>query len=131
MASIFSRIVAGEIPAYKVAEDDEFLAFLDVNPLVKGHLLVIPKIEVDYLFDLDDTTYLGLQAFAKKVALGLKKAIPCKRIGVTVIGLEVPHVHIHLIPMNGMDDMNFSKPKLKLPPEELKEIAELISKAVS
>lgn len=123
MASIFSKIVAGEIPAYKVAESERFLAFLDVNPLVKGHILVITKDEVDYLFDLDEDTYLGLQAFAKKVALGLKKAIPCERIGVAVVGLEVPHVHIHLVPLNQIDDLNFSRPKLKLSKEEFEEIA--------
>ncbi|WP_207536490.1 HIT family protein [Desertivirga arenae] len=127
MASIFSRIVAGEIPAYKVAEDENYLAFLDVFPLIKGHVLVIPKQEVDYIFDLEDEVYTGLQLFAKKVAKGLKEAVPCKRIGVTVIGLEVPHVHIHLVPMNGMDDMNFSKPKLKLEAEEMKEIAQRIA----
>ena len=131
MPSIFSRIVAGEIPAYKVAETEEYLAFLDVNPLVRGHVLVIPKVEVDYIFDLDDNVYLGLQAFAKKVATGLKKAIPCIRIGVAVIGLEVPHVHIHLVPMNGMDDLNFSRPKLKLEAKVFEEIAAAISKEVT
>jgi histidine triad (HIT) family protein len=131
MASIFSKIVAGEIPAFKVAEDDNYLAFLDVFPLVKGHVLVIPKLEVDYIFDLDDELYLGLQAFAKKVALGLKKAVPCKRIGVAVIGLEVPHAHIHLVPMQGMDDLNFSRPKLKIATEEMSAIAEKIRKEVS
>jgi histidine triad (HIT) family protein len=131
MPSIFSRIVAGDIPAYKVAETKDFLAFLDVNPLVRGHVLVIPKIEVDYIFDLDDDMYLGLQAFAKKVATGLKKAIPCIRIGVAVIGLEVPHVHVHLVPMNGMDDLNFSRPKLKLETKVFEEIAAAISKEVT
>lgn len=131
MASVFSRIVAGEIPAHKVAETNEFLAFLDVHPLAKGHVLVIPKAEVDYLFDLEDELYIGLQAFAKKVAAGLKKAIPCNRIGVAVIGLEVPHAHIHLVPINGMDDLNFSRPKLKLSPEELKEIAEKIARQIN
>lgn len=130
MASIFSKIVAGEIPAFKVAENEEFLAFLDVNPLVRGHVLVIPKKEVDYIFDLEDDLYLKLQAFAKQVAVGLKKAIPCIRIGVAVIGLEVPHVHIHLVPMNGMDDLNFSRPKLKPTQEELRETADLISKQI-
>ena len=130
MASIFSKIVSGEIPAHKVAEDENYLAFLDVFPLVKGHVLVIPKKEVDYIFDLEDDTYIGLQLFAKKVALGLKKAVPCKRIGVTVIGLEVPHVHIHLVPMNSMGDMNFSKPKLQLPAEEMKEIAAKIAENI-
>ena len=130
MASVFSRIVAGEIPAYKVAEDEDYLAFLDVNPLTRGHVLVIPKLEVDYIFDLDDELYLGLQAFAKKVAIGLKKAVPCMRIGVAVIGLEVPHVHIHLVPMNGIDDLNFARPKLKFSAVEFKETAELIAKEI-
>jgi histidine triad (HIT) family protein len=126
MESIFSKIIAGEIPAHKVAETLEYLAFLDINPLTEGHLLVIPKKEVDYLFDLDSETYVGLMMFAQIVAVGLKKAIPCERIGLTVIGLEVPHAHIHLIPMNTMDDMNFSRPKLKLSDERLTEIAEAI-----
>lgn len=130
MASIFSKIVAGAIPAYKVAENDEFLAFLDVNPLVKGHVLVIPKVEVDYIFDLEDSVYIGLQAFAKKVALGIKKAIPCQRVGVAVIGLEVPHAHIHLVPMNSMQDLNFSRQKLKLSADEFKEIAQAISQEI-
>ena len=131
MASIFSKIVAGEIPAHKVAETDQFLAFLDVNPLAKGHVLIIPKTEVDYIFDLDDELYAGLHSFAKRVAVGLKKAVSCNRIGVAVIGLEVPHAHIHLVPINGMDDLNFSRPKLKLSSEELKEIAETISRQVN
>ena len=126
MHSIFSKIVAGQIPAHKVAETSEYLAFLDINPLTEGHLLVIPKKEVDYLFDLDSETYVGLMMFAQIVAIGLKRAIPCERIGLTVIGLEVPHAHIHLIPMNTMDDMNFSRPKLKLSEERLTEIAEAI-----
>jgi histidine triad (HIT) family protein len=123
MGSIFSKIVAGEIPAHKVAETTEFLAFLDINPLVKGHVLVIPKIETDYIFDLDSESYVGLLLFAQIVANGLKKAIPCTRIGLSVIGLEVPHAHIHLIPIDNMDDMNFSRPKLELSDEELAEIA--------
>jgi len=127
MASIFSKIVSGAIPAYKVAENEEFLAFLDVNPLVKGHVLVIPKTEVDYIFDLEDDVYLGLQAFAKKVALGIKKAIPCQRVGVAVMGLEVPHAHIHLVPMNSMQDLNFSRQKLKLTEDEFKQITQAIS----
>ena len=126
MESIFSKIVAGQIPAHKVAETSEYLAFLDINPLTEGHLLVIPKKEVDYLFDLDNETYVGLMMFAQIVAIGLKRAIPCERIGLTVIGLEVPHAHIHLIPINSMDDMNFSRPKLKLSEERLTEIAEAI-----
>lgn len=131
MASVFSKIVAGEIPAHKVAETEQFLAFLDVNPLAKGHVLVIPKAEIDYLFDLEDELYIGLQAFAKKVAVGLKRAIPCNRIGVAVIGLEVPHAHIHLVPINGMDDLNFSRPKLKLSSEELKEVATKIAQQIN
>ena len=126
MQSIFSKIVAGQIPAHKVAETSEYLAFLDINPLTEGHLLVIPKKEVDYLFDLDSETYVGLMMFAQIVAIGLKRAIPCERIGLTVIGLEVPHAHIHLIPINSMDDMNFSRSKLKLSEERLSEIAEAI-----
>lgn len=128
MASIFSRIVAGEIPCHKVAEDANFLAFLDISPLAKGHLLVIPKLEIDYIFDLDDKLYVDLHLFAKKVAIALKKAIPCARIGVTVIGLEVPHTHIHLIPINGVNDMNFEREKLSLTKEEMQEIAASIAK---
>jgi histidine triad (HIT) family protein len=127
MASIFSKIVNGEIPAYKVAEDENYLAFLDIFPVTKGHTLVIPKKEVDYIFDLDDDLYNGLQAFAKKVAIGLKKAIPCQKVGVLVLGLEVPHAHIHLIPMQTEADvLNFSNKK-KFTPEEFNEIKELIS----
>ncbi len=118
MSSIFSKIVAGDIPAYKVAESNDFLAFLDIAPLAEGHLLVIPKKEVDNLFDLDDETYTGLMIFAKIVAAAMKKAIPCNRIGVTVIGLEVPHAHIHLIPINDVHDMTFTRPKLKFTPEQ-------------
>ncbi len=130
MASIFSKIVNGEIPAYKVAEDENYLAFLDIFPAAKGHTLVIPKKEVDYIFDLEDDLYVGLQAFAKKVAVGLKKAIPCQKVGVLVLGLEVPHAHIHLIPMqNESDLLNFSK-KLKFTPEEFQSIQELISKNI-
>jgi histidine triad (HIT) family protein len=117
--SIFSKIIAGEIPAHVVAESNEFLAFLDISPLAEGHVLVIPKKEVDYIFDLDDETYTGLQIFAKIVATAIKKAIPCKKVGVAVIGLEVPHAHIHLIPMNQVNDLNFSRPKLSFTPEEL------------
>ena len=123
MSTIFSKIVAGEIPAHIVAETTEFLAFLDVNPLVMGHVLVIPKKEVDYIFDMDEESYFGLTLFAKIVAIGLKEAFPCKKVGVAVIGLEVPHVHIHLIPMNDVSDMNFSKPKLSPTKEELEEAA--------
>jgi histidine triad (HIT) family protein len=126
MASIFSRIVSGEIPCHKIAETDEFLAFLDVMPLVQGHVLVIPKKEVDYIFDLDTAAYTALWAFAQEVAKGLKKAIPCKRIGVAVIGLEVPHAHVHLVPMKEVGDINFTRPKLKPTQEELAETAEKI-----
>ena len=130
MASIFSKIVNGEIPAFKVAEDENFLAFLDIFPVAKGHTLVIPKKEVDYLFDLDDELYLGLQLFAKKVAEGLKKAVPCVKVGVLVLGLEVPHAHIHLVPMQSETDLlNFSK-KQKFTPDEFKEITETISKNI-
>jgi len=130
MSTIFSKIISGEIPAYKVAESVEFLAFLDINPLAEGHVLVIPKTEADYIFDLDDETYTGLQLFAKIVAGGLKKAVACKRIGVAVIGLEVPHVHIHLIPMNRVDDLNFSRPKLKFTDEQYAATAEKIKEAL-
>lgn len=123
MASIFTRIVNGEIPCHKVAETEKFLAFLDINPMVMGHTLVIPKEEVDYLFDLDEETYAGLHLFAKYVAEGLKASVECKRIGTAVIGLEVPHCHLHLIPLTVMDDANFSRPKLKPTQEELAEMA--------
>ena len=131
MASIFTKIVNGEIPAYKVAENDRYLAFLDVNPLVKGHTLVIPKKEEDYLFDIEEEEFLGLMAFAKKVAKGLRRAVPCKRIGVAVIGLEVPHAHIHLVPLNTMSDINFSMPKLTLPAEIMEETRLQIIKELS
>ena len=126
--TIFSKIVAGEIPAYVVAESIDYLAFLDINPLAEGHVLVIPKKEVDYLFDLDDELYTGLQLFAKIVATAMRKAIPCKRIGVAVIGLEVPHAHIHLIPMNRVDDLNFARPKLSFTAAELNETVEKIKR---
>jgi histidine triad (HIT) family protein len=128
--TIFSQIVAGEIPAYKVAETLEFLAFLDISPLAEGHVLAIPKIEVDYIFDLDEETYVGLQMFAKIVAGGIRKAIPCKRVGVAVIGLEVPHAHIHLIPMNHVSDLDFSRPKLSFTPEQLEATAHKIREAL-
>lgn len=121
--SIFSKIVSGEIPSHKVAETEDFLAFLDVNPLVMGHVLVIPKKEIDYIFDIEDKLYAGLMVFAKEVAKGVKAAFPCKKVGVAVIGLEVPHAHIHLIPMNNVSDMNFAKEKLKPSQEELAEAA--------
>lgn len=130
MASIFTKIVNGEIPAHKVAEDENYLAFLDISPVAKGHTLVIPKKEVDYLFDLDDELYSGLQLFAKKVAVGLKKAIPCEKVGVLVLGLEVSHAHIHLIPMQDETDvLNFSD-KVNMSQEELKETSELIAKNI-
>ncbi|GAB2702579.1 HIT family protein [Mucilaginibacter koreensis] len=130
MASIFSKIIAGEIPSHKVAESNDFLAFLDVNPLAEGHVLVIPKQETDYIFDLDDATYTGLQLFAKIVATAIKEAIPCRKVGVAVIGLEVPHVHIHLIPMNRVDDLNFARPKLSFTEEQLAATAEKIKQAL-
>jgi len=122
MATIFTKIINGEIPSYKIAEDENFYAFLDIKPLAIGHTLVVPKKEVDYLFDLDNETLGGLHVFAKKIALAIEKAVPCKRIGTTVIGLEVPHAHLHLIPINGIADMNFEKPKLKISENEFKEI---------
>jgi len=126
MATIFSMIVAGEIPCYKIAEDDKFFAFLDINPLVKGHTLVIPKQEVDYIFDLSDEDLAAMQVFAKKVALAIGKAFPCIKVGQAVLGLEVPHAHIHLVPMQSEKDMLFSNPKLKLTPEEFAEVAATI-----
>ncbi|NLB67824.1 MAG: HIT family protein [Bacteroidales bacterium] len=129
MASIFTRIVNGEIPSYKVAEDDRFYAFLDINPLAEGHTLVIPKVEVDYIFDLDQETYQSLFAFARKVAIAQKSVIPCKRIGMAVLGMEVPHTHIHLVPLNSEGDLDFRKEKISLTPERFKEIANLISNA--
>ncbi len=128
--SIFSKIISGEITAYKVAESVDFLAFLDINPLAEGHVLVIPKLEVDYLFNLDDEIYTGLMIFTKIVATGIKKAIPCKKVGIAVIGLEVPHAHIHLIPMNSVNDMNFSRPKLNFTSVELEATAERIRAAL-
>ena len=122
--TIFSRIISGEIPCYKIAEDDRFFAFLDINPLSKGHTLVVPKQETDYLFNLEDDVLSGMILFAKKVALAIGKSVPCVRVGVAVIGLEVPHAHIHLIPFNKESDMNFKNPKLKISPEEMNEIAE-------
>ena len=123
MATIFSRIAAGEIPSYRIAENDRYYAFLDINPVAPGHVLVIPKHEVDYLFDLDDEEFVGLELFAKKIAVALKQAMPCKRIGTAAIGLEVPHAHIHLIPLNSDKDMDFLAPKLNLPAEEMERIA--------
>lgn len=123
MPTIFSRIASGEIPCYKIAEDERYLAFLDINPLTEGHTLVIPKREVDYLFDLEDGELAGLMVFARKVALSIGKVIPCQRVGVAVIGLEVPHAHVHLVPLNDLYDIDFRKPKLKLSPERFAEIA--------
>jgi len=130
MAGLFSRIAAGEIPSYKVAESESFFAFLDISPLAKGHVLVIPKQEIDYIFDIEDEMYQNLWLFASKVAKAIKKVVPCIKVGVAVIGLEVPHAHIHLVPLNTMDDINFSRPKLTFPADEMKELAEQISKAV-
>lgn len=126
MATIFSKIVSREIPAHIIAENEEFLAFLDVFPLVKGHVLVIPKVEIDFIFDIDDDVLGRMMVFAKKIAKAQKLAIDCKRIGVAVIGLEVPHAHIHLVPLQTVNDINFTQPKLKPSPEELASIAELI-----
>lgn len=130
MASIFSKIVAGEIPSYKVAEDDKNYAFLDINPVAPGHTLVIPKREVDYIFDLPDDELAALHLFAAKVARAQKKVLPCKRIGIAVMGLEVPHAHIHLVPMNSEGDLNFAKEKLKLDAAEMQRIADLIASAM-
>lgn len=127
MATIFSKIVAGEIPSYKVAEDEKYYAFLDINPLAKGHTLVIPKVEVDYIFDLDDETLAGLTKFAKKIAHKIKEQTGCKKVAMVVLGLEVPHAHIHLIPMNSEKDIDFGAEKLKLTPEEFKEIANMLA----
>lgn len=126
MASLFSKIINGEIPCHKIAEDDKFFAFLDVFPLVPGHVLVVPKKETDYIFDIEDADLAEMMVFAKHIATVLKAAIPCKRIGVAVIGLEVPHAHIHLVPMNSADDLNFTRPKLSPSSEELKQVAEKI-----
>jgi histidine triad (HIT) family protein len=128
MSTLFSKIVKGEIPCHKVAENDQFLAFLDIMPFVKGHVLVIPKREEDYIFDLEDEELAAMMVFAKNVALKMKKVLPCRKIGVTVIGLEVPHAHIHLIPINGIADMDFSRKKLSFCAEELSETAGLIAK---
>ncbi len=126
MASIFSKIVAGEIPCYKVAESEKFLAFLDINPIAKGHTLVIPKQEIDYIFDISDEMLAEMIVFEKKVALAIEKTVPCKRIGIAVVGLEVPHAHIHLIPINKVSDVNFANPKLTFTKEEFANIAKEI-----
>jgi len=130
MAGIFARIASGEIPSFKIAEDDRFFAFLDINPLAKGHVLVIPKQEIDYIFDIEDEMYRDLWLFALKVAKAVKQVVPCIKVGIAVIGLEVPHAHIHLVPLNTMDDINFSRPKLTFPAEEMKQIASEISAAI-
>ena len=126
MASIFTKIVNGEIPCHKIAESDDFLAFLDIFPLAKGHVLVIPKVETDSIFDVEENNYANLWVFARQVAKAIEKSVPCKRVGVAVIGLEVPHAHIHLIPLQSVEDINFTRPKLKLAPEEFQSIAEKI-----
>lgn len=130
MASIFSKIIAGEIPSYKIAENEKFFAFLDINPMAKGHTLVVPKEEIDYIFDLDDILLAEMTLFSKKVAAAIKTAIPCNRVGMMVVGLDVPHAHIHLLPINGASDMVLSNPKIKLSPEEFETIANAISKNV-
>lgn len=130
MATIFSKIIRGEIPCYKIAENDDYFAFLDINPLRAGHTLVVPKRETDYIFDLEDVYLAGMVIFSKKVAAAIKMAIPCNRIGIAVLGLEVPHAHIHLVPMDTMEDINFKNPKLKFTPEEFKDIANKISSKV-
>lgn len=131
MAGIFARIASGEIPSFKIAEDERFFAFLDINPLAKGHVLVIPKQEIDYIFDLDEQTHSDLWQFAMKVAKAIKVVVPCIKVGVAVIGLEVPHAHIHLVPLNTMDDINFSRPKLSFPAEEMQQLAFAITQAIN
>ena len=123
MPTIFTRIINGEIPCHKIAEDENFFAFLDIMPLAPGHVLVVPKKQIDYIFDIDDDLLSGILPFAKKIAEAMEKVIPCERIGISVIGLEVPHAHLHLIPLRTMDDINFSRPKLKMSEKELAEIA--------
>lgn len=128
MTTIFTKIIEGEIPCYKIAENDKFLAFLDISPLAKGHTLVIPKVEIDYIFEVEDTLLGEMMVFAKKVALKVENAIPCKRMGVAVIGLEVPHAHIHLVPLNNVEDINFSRPKLSFTKEEMEETWKQVTK---
>jgi len=123
MASIFTKIVRGEIPCYKIAETEDYLAFLDIRPLTKGHTLAIPKVEVDYLFDLKEDQYVGLQLFAREIAKAIKAVVPCERIGTAVIGLEVPHAHIHLVPINQIDDLRFDRPRVEMSPEEMTQLA--------
>lgn len=129
MSTIFTKIINGELPSYKVAENEKFLAFLDISPIAKGHTLVIPKTEVDYMFNIEDELLAEMWLFAKKVALKIENAIPCQRVGVAVIGLEVPHAHIHLVPINHVGDINFSQPKLSFTQEEMKDICDKISNA--
>lgn len=131
MSTIFSKIVSGEIPAYKVAESNDFLAFLDVRPIAKGHVLVIPKEETDYIFDIGDDAYMGMWMFAKIVAQGIRKAIPCERVGVAVVGLEVAHAHIHLVPINAISDLNFEKPTLEFSEDDMLAISEEIRESIS
>jgi histidine triad (HIT) family protein len=128
MPTIFTKIINGEIPCYKIAEDENYLAFLDISPLAIGHTLVIPKKEIDYIFDMEDSMLSGMHIFSRKVAKAIEKAIPCKRIGVAVIGLEVPHAHIHLIPLNTMNDINFTRPKMTVSKEKLEETSQAITK---
>ena len=128
MASVFTKIIKGEIPSYKIAEDKDYFAFLDINPLKKGHTLIVPKLETDYIFDLPDEKLAGMILFSKKIAAAIKAAYPCNRIGIAVLGLEVPHAHIHLVPMDSMEDINFKNPKLKFSPEEFSEMAAKITR---
>lgn len=130
MPGIFSKIIAGEIPSYRIHEDERYYAFLDINPLAQGHTLVIPKVEIDYIFDLEDDLLAGMMVFAKKVALALDETMECKRVGIAVLGLEVPHAHIHLVPINGLHDIEFSRPKLKFSDEEFRATAKIISAAI-
>ncbi len=130
MATLFTKIISGEIPCYKIAEDDNYFAFLDINPLREGHTLVVPKIETDYIFDLPDDQLSGMMVFSKRVAEGIRKAIPCARIGIAVLGLEIPHAHIHLVPMDSLEDLNFRNPKLKFSKEEFIASAEKIRKCI-
>ena len=129
MASVFSKIIAGDIPCFKIAENENYFAFLDINPLTKGHTLVVPKVEIDYVFDLNEEEYLGLHQFAKKIAIAIKKSMPCERVGVCVMGMEVPHAHIHLIPFSAMHEMNFANQKLTLSKEEMQAICLKINNA--
>jgi histidine triad (HIT) family protein len=131
MSTIFLKIISGEIPAYKVAESNDYLAFLDISPLTKGHVLVIPKKETDYIFDIADEEYMGMWVFAKIVAQGIQSVFPCKKVGVAVVGLEVAHAHIHLVPLNQVDDLNFQRPKLSLSAEEMTEIADSIRESIA